>query len=184
MQDGVLGCSNCRDSFPIRDGFTDLRAPPRGALPAGLAGSPPLDGEGGAQLEEEAGRLCALLGIERGPGAVALVGEAARYAGEVASAVDDLQIVAIDPDLVTWRDAPGVSRAVATPGLPFFSRRLRGVAVDGRLGRSWIEEAIRVVAPMSRVIVLRAPDWASRLLAEAGLTVLASEAETVVAARG
>ncbi len=185
MQDGVLGCPNCRDSLPITDGFADLRAPPRGDLPGGLAGSAPSHGESDEPgLADDVQRLCALLGIQRGPGVVALLGASARHASGVASTVEDLLIVAIDPDLVTWEDAPGVSRAAAGPGLPFFSRALRGVVVDGRLGRGWIEEAIRVVAPMSRVIVLRSPDWTSGLLAEAGLTILASETETVVAARG
>ena len=129
-------------------------------------------------------RLSALLGILQGPGTVALLGEAARHARAVVRAVEDLQVVAIDSDLVGWTDTPGVSRAVAGPGLPFFSRMLRGVVVDGRLARGWLEEAIRVVAPMSRVIVIRSPDWAPAVLEESGLSVMISEAQTVVAARG
>ena len=186
VHDGVLGCPNCRDSFPITAGFADLRAPPRGEISNGLAGDPPDDVTVGPTRddEEEAGRLSALLGITRGPGTVALLGAAARHAGAVVRAVEELQVVAIDSDLVGWTDTPGVSRAVAGPGLPFFSRMLRGVVVDGRLGRDWVEEAIRVVAPMSRVIVTRAPDWAPTVLEAGGLSILASEAETVIAARG
>ena len=186
VHDGVLGCPNCRDSFPITTGFADLRAPPRGEISDGLAGGPP-DGVAlgpSSGDEEEAGRLSALLGIAQGPGTVALLGEAARHAGAVVRAVEDLQVVAIDSDLVGWTDTPGVSRAVAGPGLPFFSCMLRGVVVDGQLGRGWVEEAIRVVAPMSRVIVIRAPDWAPAVLEEGGLSIMVSEAETVVAARG
>lgn len=182
VHDGILGCPNCRDSFPVEDGFADLRAPPRGALSEGLAG-PPVDRED-AEQHEGASRLIALLGIARGPGTVALVGEPARYANELVGAVDDLAVVAIDADLRSWPDTDSVSRAVASPGLPFFSRVLRGVAVDGRLGQAWVAEAARVVAPMSHVVVTRAPDWAATVLREAGLSVLAAEAETVVAARG
>ncbi len=186
VHDGVLGCPNCRDNFPITAGFTDLRAPPRGEISDGLAGGPPPGFAASSSMgdEEEGDRLSALLGISQGPGTVALLGEAARHARAVVRAVEDLQVVAIDSDLVEWTDTPGVSRAVAGPGLPFFSRMLRGVVVDGRLARGWLEEAIRVVAPMSRVIVIRSPDWAPAVLEESGLSVMISEAQTVVAARG
>ena len=186
VHDGVLGCPNCRDSFPIKAGFADLRAPPRGEISDGLAGGLPYDVAVARSTrdEEESGRLPAMLGIVRGPGTVALLGEAARHAQAVVRAVEDLQVVAIDSDVVGWTDTPGVSRAVAGPGLPFFSRMLRGVVVDGRLGPGWVDEAIRVVAPMSRVIVTRAPDWAATVLEEGGLAIMASEPETVVAARG
>jgi hypothetical protein len=42
----------------------------------------------------------------------------------------------------------------------------------------------RVVAPRSRVVVLRAPADTPEALEASGLSVLAAEAETVVAARG
>jgi uncharacterized protein YbaR (Trm112 family) len=180
VHEGVLGCSNCRDSFPIVDGFADLRAPPRGERPTGMVGSP----EGGADIGIEAARLSALLGIAGGPGTVALVGEPARQACVLAETAEDLHVVAIDADLAGWPDAPRVSRLVSAPGLPFFSGMLRGVVVDGRLGRPWVEEAIRVVAPLSRVIVTRAAEWALQTLEDGGLEVLASETETIVAASG
>ncbi len=37
---GELGCSNCRDAFPVKNGFADLRPPPRDP--------PPLEPGGGA----------------------------------------------------------------------------------------------------------------------------------------
>ncbi len=180
---GVLGCPNCRDGFEVSEGFVDLRAPPRGELPSGLVGEPPSSGLGPA-AEEEEGRLCALLGIVRGPATVALVGGPARHAGAVARAVDDLEVVAVDPDLERWPEAPRVSRVVSAPGLPFFSGTLRAVAVDARLGPRWVAEAARVVSPKGRVVVTEASGWVPEALEQEGLAVLAAEAETVVAARG
>jgi uncharacterized protein YbaR (Trm112 family) len=182
VSEGTLGCPNCRDRFPVRDGFGDLRAPPRKALGAGLAGPDPA-GDPDADATE-ADRVGALLGVARGPATVALVGAPARFAARVAASVEDLEAVAIDPDAATWADAPGVSRLVAWPVLPFFTRVLRGVVVDGRLGPEWVGEAARVAAPLSRVVVVRSADWVAGTLRERGLTVLASEGETVVAARG
>lgn len=177
--EGRLGCPNCRDSFPIRSGFGDLRAPPRGDPPPGWAGAPP-DGGG---TEEECERVVALLGITGGPGTVGLVGEPARCADAVAAVGDELHVVAIDPDLRAWPPRARVSRIMASPGLPFFSGTLRGVAVDGRMGDAWLREAARVVVPKGRVVVAHAPSDGGDTLRAEGLTVLAAEAETVVAAR-
>lgn len=187
VYEGTLGCPNCRDRFPVRDAFADLRAPPRQALGAGLAGPDPAgdpDADAAEAEGTEADRVGALLGVARGPATVAFVGAPARFAARVAASVEDLQAVAIDPDVATWADAPGVSRLVAWPVLPFFTSVLRGVVVDGRLGPEWVGEAARVAAPLSRVVVVRATDRVAGTLRERGLTVLASEGETVVAARG
>lgn len=178
--EGVLGCPNCRDGFEVHEGFADLRAPPRGDLPEGRVGGAGPRPEGASA---EAERLVALMGIERGPGTVVMTGRAARLAGEVADLLDDVQVVGVDPDLKAWADVAGVSRIVATPGLAFFSRVLRGVVVDGALGRAAVYEAGRVVAPRSRVVVVDASADATSVLEEAGLTVLAEEGGTVVAAR-
>jgi uncharacterized protein YbaR (Trm112 family) len=179
VSEGRLGCPNCRDSFPIEKGFADLRAPPRDELPEGLAGEP------GARAddERESERLVALLDIVGGPGTVALVGAPARYARALTRAAEEIHVVAVDSDLRLWAEAPRISRVVAGPGLPFFSATLRAVGMDGRLGPSWLAEAARVVVPRGRVVVTHAPEGTEDALREVGLTVLAAEAETVVAAR-
>jgi uncharacterized protein YbaR (Trm112 family) len=178
VHEGRLGCPNCRDAYEIAAGFADLRAPPRGELPEGLAGRPPL------RPDEPSERVVALLGVTGGPGTIALAGEAARHASAAAAAGEDLQIVGIDADLRHWPEQPRVSRVVAEPGFPFFGAMLRAVAVDGRLGAAWLAEAARVVVPKGRVVVVRAPEDVESTLRAQGLEVLASDAGTVVAARG
>lgn len=175
--DGELGCANCRDAFPVRDGFGDLRAPPRRGLPEGQAGGP----DGGDP--EEAERLQALLGIVRGPGMVALVGAPARHARLLAEGIEEVEVLAVDAATAAWPEEPRVTRFVSRPGLPVFGLTLRGVVVDGSLGPRWVEEAARVTAPKNRVVVVGAGDEVPARLEEAGLQVLAAEAGTVVAAR-
>ena len=188
VHDGTLGCPNCRDSFAIRDGFADLRAPPRGPLTSGLAGADPGLGEGADPLEgpevEAADRVTALLGIPRGPGTVVLVGEPARHARRFVERVTELDAAVVDADTRSWAEHPRISRLVSWPGLPFFSGMLRGVVVDGRLGKGVLFEAARIAAPRCRTVVVRADGDAAAVLEEAGLSVLAEEGETVVAARG
>jgi hypothetical protein len=181
VHDGVLGCPNCRESFQVVDGFADLRPPPRAEVGPGLVGSPESPPD---DAQEEAFRLIALLGIESGPGTVALVGSPARHAATLSASVEDLLVAAVDPDLRSWPDSDGVSRLMSAPGLPFFSRVLRGAIVDGRLGKDTLREAARVVAPASRVLVVRAGDHAGTILQQAGLSILAEESGTVLATRG
>jgi hypothetical protein len=176
--EGTLGCPNCRDGFAVRGGFGDLRAPPRGDLPPGRAGEP------GRENPAEAERIAALLGVSEGPGMLALVGGVARHAGVVATTVPGVEVVAVDEDLASWPDVPAVSRMAARPGLPFFGRTFRGVAVDGGCGSPWIRESARVVAPLGRVVVTAAGGGAKEALVASGLRVLADETGTVVAARG
>lgn len=176
--EGRLGCPNCRDAFLIEGGFADLRAPPRGPHPEGLAGEP------SPESSEEGERLVALLGLAGGPGTVALLGEPARQAAVVCSSSEDLQVVGVDADLRDWPEMPRISRLVAAPGLPFFSSTLRAIAVDGRLGSAWLSEAVRTAVPRGRIVVTRAPEGTEEELRSLGLSVLAAEAETVVAARG
>ncbi len=179
VHEGLLGCPNCRDSFEISSGFADLRAPPRGEVAPGLAGT-----DFGPWGDDEAeARLVALLGVERGPGTIALVGRPARAGRAVAAAVENVQIVALDADTRSWPESDGVSRLVAAPGLPFFSSILRGVVVDGELGNGILFEATRVVARRCRVVVVNASGNAAAILEEGGLSILAEEAGTVVAAR-
>ena len=65
-----------------------------------------------------------------------------------------------------------------------WARATEAAVVDGRLGKALLFEAARVAAPKCRVVVVEADDSAPAVLEEAGLTVMAHEAGTVVAARG
>ena len=125
----------------------------------------------------------ALLGVTQGPGTVALVGRPARHAEALVAAVEGIHVVAVDPDLDAWPPASGVSRMMSSPGLPLYSRSLRGIVVDGRLGAPWLREAARVVARLGRVVVTGSQDGDAGILEEAGLRILAAEDATVVAAR-
>lgn len=175
--DGVLGCPNCRDGFPVADGFGDLRTPPRKGEPTGFAGPP-------AEVDRaETFRIAALMGVLEGPGTLAMVGRPARHAAGIMGIVPGVQVVAVDGDLRDWPETEGVSRIAARPGLPFYSWKLRAVCVDGRLGLTWVAEAARVTAKFGRVVVTDAGEGARDTLESAGLQVLAEEAGTIVAAR-
>lgn len=172
---GVLGCPNCRDQYPILDGFGDLRAPPRGELTEGLTGEPL------TKDPKESEYLLPLLGITSGPGIVLLIGAPSALGMGLAGLLDDIHIVGMDQDLVQWPAESSLNRIVSKPGIPFFSQTLRGVVIDGRLGQHWFDEAARVIAPMCRVIVLNASLTGAKWLQISGLEVIANESGVVVA---
>ncbi len=175
VYDGLLGCSNCRDSFLIEQGFGDLRAPPRSGLPAGLSGQP------GDLMLDQGERLLALTGLIGGPGTVALVGEPAGHGPLFAKHLGEMQVVGIDPDLRHWAEPTMFSRIVSAPGLPFVGSSIQALAVDGRLGPGLFKEAARVVSPRGRIVVSSATEETPSMLEETGLKILAMEPGTVVA---
>ena len=174
--EGVLGCPNCRERYPVRKGFGDLRAPPRSSLPAVLPPAP-------ADDEETVTRVAALLGVREGPGYLVLAGPVARAAPALAGLLERVEVVTMAPELREWKEEEGVSRLTASPGLPFQSRRIRGVFLDGPSGASFLEEAVRVVGPGGRIVVRGGEGGGRKTLEEGGLEVLVEEEETVVAVR-
>ena len=151
--------------------------------PPGEAPGPGGDEGGAAEGADPAERYQALLNLMQGPGLVAMVGAPARWAEALADLVEDVEVFAVDAGTADWEERPGVTRLVAAPGLPIFSRSLRGVVVDGGLGHRWIGEAVRALAPRNRLVVEAAPEDTAERLEGAGLEVLAEDHGTLVAAR-
>lgn len=172
--EGGLGCPNCREVYPITQGACDLRPPPRGPL------------EPSALDEPDAGEVevaHALLGVMEGPGELALVGDAARFAPALAERIRDVEFAAIHEATFGWEEAPGISRMTAGSRLPFSDRKLRGVLLQGAGAAHHLREAARILAPQHRVVVLDAPDGTAATLMAAGLTVRLDEEGVVVAGR-
>lgn len=176
VHEGRLGCPNCRDKYPVVEGFGDLRPPPRTPL-EGAAED--LDTPG----HDEVMRLAAFLGVAEGPGHLALLGRLAAFAEPLAEMLDEVEVVAVGPWTRNRPERPGVSRLAAGSKLPFFSRSLRGVAVSGEEAQRHLDEAVRVTSDMARVVVVDAPADTAHRLDVAGLEVVLDEQGVVVASR-
>ncbi len=168
--EGELGCSNCRENYPVVQGFGDLRLPPRRPLdpPPSSDALPGPDGETGV-------RMGAFLGLTEGPGTVLIIGDSARNAGALTDLVEGVEVVGSDPDLRAMKEREGVSRIVSGARIPFFNESLRGVVLSGRDRTRLLEEAVRVLAPMGRVVMEEAPEGARASMEELGLKVLLEE---------
>lgn len=183
VQEGRLGCANCREQYPLRGGVADLRAP------GGDAGEPAPDPAPASAEEAQEGavRLAALLGLADASGPVLVDGPGAKLAPAVAALVPGVEVVARTPSPPPpAADGPegGVTRMAGAGPLPFRGGSLRGVALTGGAGPALLAEAVRVAAPGARIVVDPAQPDAHEALAAAGAEILLAQEGVVVARAG
>jgi len=187
--DGVLGCANCREQYPVRGGWADLRGgstAPRDPEAGGPSASPHDPGAGGPTerpAPEAVVRLAAQLGVRVGPGFVLVAGVGAELAAGVAGLVEGLEVVAVGVELAGRGEVPGVSRLAVGRVLPLAPGSMRAVALRGDGGGIALEEAARVVGPLGRLVVDDAGPTVLERLGRAGFEVLARDGAEVVAVR-
>jgi uncharacterized protein YbaR (Trm112 family) len=211
--EGVLGCANCRERYPVRDGAIFFAGAPRNAGGtadagdaadaadaadaggAGGAGGADPAGRGAAGdrdqalQDEQAVRLAALMGVTGGRGYVLLTGPAAAHARALAALLEGVEVVTAvlagpEPAAPAARLADaGVSPMTVAARLPLASGRVAGVVLSGAAADTLLEEGARVTAPLGRLVLDGAPADAAERLRAAGLRVLLHEADTVLAGR-
>ena len=175
--DGVLGCPNCREKYPVDDGLGRLRAEFDEVAPVPVP-APTADGG------EEAVRLAALAGVTEGPALLLLAGPGARLAPAIAALLEGVEIVAAGGGLQRWAETPGVSRIEVGGTLPLYSRRLHAAVLSGDAADVLLEEGARVVGPIGRLVLDPPPADAEERLARNGFRPLARDERTLVAGRG
>jgi uncharacterized protein YbaR (Trm112 family) len=169
---GALGCSNCREKYPVRDGvpiFGDARTAPDPP--------PPRDADA-------AFRAAALLGVTQGPAWVLLAGTAAGLADGIAGLVEGVDVIAAVPSAQADAAESAASRVNTIQvgdRLPLVSDRMAGVVLGGAAAAALIEEGARVMAPLGRLVLEGAPPEAEARLEAVGLRVIAREGDLVVA---
>lgn len=167
---GVLGCSNCREKYPVIDGAVDFGVASHPVAPVGDSAA--------------AERLAALLGVTEGPAFLMLAGPAAAHAGALARMMDDVEVLTIGASAAA-DDAPGINRIYAGgPQLPIASGRVAAAALGGDAADVLLEEGARVVSPLGRLVLEPAPADAAEKLLRHGLRIVAQQDGTAVAVRG
>lgn len=184
---GFLGCSNCRDRYPVEDGFADLRPSPREPGREGT-GAPSGGGDLGegeglrGEVEGDAAaglKIAALLGVREGPGFLLLTGPHVGHASRLAAMIEGIEILAVDPMLRTLPEQPGVTRMQVGVRLPFQAASLRGVVLHGEGGAGLFDEGLRVLARGGRIVYF-APPSSTRARMEAAQMDLLLEADAVL----
>lgn len=141
VMEAVMGCPTCRREYPIKKGVAWFGAR-RGVARQPSANSP--------REEEGAMRIGALLAAADGT-TVALVGNSAPYAFELAEMID-LRVFAVNPR-VEIGESERVGIVYSDNRLPFSEAALRGVAI-GEPGWSDrdMKVATRVLAAGGRMV--------------------------------
>lgn len=138
---GELGCPVCGETFPIEDGVVRLGAPPD------IAGAVPV---------LDAAAVCAFLGLTGPGGYVVLVGGAALLGVELATLLDGVHLVALNPPArVAGGGGGSTDVSVISAGrIPLKAGSVRGVVLGAGYGSdpAWLEEAHRVVLPGLRIV--------------------------------
>ncbi len=143
---GVVGCPACGNEYPITDGVVEF-----GPDPLLEVGSRSDDLTVEEMPETEVVR--ALLGLGSPGGYVAVVGSAARAAGELAVSMSGVHYVAVNaPPEVSESDTLSLLRAHAS--IPVRSSTMRGVVVGKEYAvQPWLAEAARIVLKGLNLVV-------------------------------
>lgn len=173
--DGRLGCANCRDSFRIREGVTDLRLEAAETEDAGDSQPEPT-----GDVTEAAYRIGALLGVGQANATVLLIGQPPEVAAALSELLPDARVVASlqEPGDRAGDESNWVRLG---SGLPFRDRSLGGLAMRGEQSSALLDEAVRVLAPTARFVLEDAPAEAGERLVEMGMEILLHEGPVVVA---
>ena len=178
---GFLGCSNCRVLYPVERGIADLRHPPRSRFHRRAGGAPPPTSRDASQPDTL--RLAALIGVAPGPALIAVAGNLAGRACELASLLPGVDVVALAPRFHSG-PAPGASHFMASERLPLRDGSLAGIALAGLWAEWLLDEALRCMARSARIVLLGASPKGEKLFRGQDLTVLADEAGVLVGRLG
>jgi uncharacterized protein YbaR (Trm112 family) len=170
VYEGVLGCPNCREQYPVRQGGAALGAA------AHISVSPdPVRAE----------RFAALMGATQGM--VLLIGPASADAAAMAELLPDVEVITSAwgvTDVVAPEEMPGVSRlGFGGATLPLANGKMHAVTLSGTAADVLLEEGVRVVSAVGRLVLEPPPADAAERLRKAGFRVLARDAERLVATR-
>ena len=193
---GSLACPTCEARFGVVDGRLDFRDPDAGPLARGPEPAVAAEeSEAGAQSDEDAVIVAALLGIRDGRGLVVtgpgLEATAARI-GALCGGCEMLRLAGArdsgspptSPLALESREANPLTSlvGVTSEALPLLDARVLGVALESGDPTS-IAEAKRVLVPGGRLVLLRPTSGAGTAVRAAGLELIAEDARAIVARR-
>lgn len=168
---GGLGCANCRNEYPIREGIADLRFGVGGDAAEAL---PPPD-------PERAYRLAALSGVADRQGNVIVAGVEPAMLMEMSRLLPNAQLLGVGS--ARPRGADGASWVLARGGLPFRDRTVVAVVVVGSAEAVDLPEAARVVASGGRLVLDGTGPGAGASLSPTDWTLLLEQDGVAVASR-
>jgi uncharacterized protein YbaR (Trm112 family) len=176
--EGTLGCANCREEYPIRNGIADLRRAPREAPMAGVADITPSTPQTDT---EKPYRLAALLGVSGPSGPIAVAASDASLVMEVQRHLPEAGVVGLSAVPPPDGEDAGIGWLLASDRLPFRSRSLGGVVLASGNALPLLEEALRCLGRGARLVVDPAPPGVAEALRREGAELLLEQDGVAVA---
>jgi uncharacterized protein YbaR (Trm112 family) len=173
VRNGWLGCSNCREDYPVHEGVADLRLDRDAAPPARL----PL------QDSELAIKVLALSGMAEERGCLMIDEPLAHAASRIVELAPQLEVIAVSASADDIVEQAGVSRVLADQPFPLVEHKLRCVAITPRGESDVVTAAARLVASGGRLLLFDASPSDVDEATRAGLRIVAAEGGTAVAER-
>lgn len=175
VREGRLGCANCREEYPIREGAADLRA---GTVP--LEAAPGAPEEEGTGMSDRALRGAALLGLaETGGAAMVLAGDPELVEG-IRDLLPQARVIGASPAPPA---DPSTDWVLVGSRLPVRTGSLDGVMIAAGAAAPDAGELLRALAPGARLVLesagARTPDG----MLAAGFELLLDQGGIVVASR-
>ena len=174
--EGFLGCPNCREKFPIIDGYGDLRPSTCGGIrkaPHRATGKLP-----------EALEMAALLGLTGGDGNVGLIGDLSDRIKDLIEITTNFEFVGIRHEILQEQgcseETERENRLIVGQKLPFRNRCFRGLAVLGNPDVDWMLEIARTVDRDGRVVVWGGTNQLIGVLENEGLEILMKQKDVVI----
>ncbi|MEX2527767.1 MAG: hypothetical protein WEA09_09045 [Gemmatimonadota bacterium] len=188
VQTGELGCPNCRDRYPVKQGIADLRqARERLGSQSGdhiRDGTPPV--EVSSRLDLPTSSLAALLGVTQGPARILLVGMEATVASGLLEAMqieEGVEVVVAGPmgKVPNGLLSPCPAGVVVVGGsLPFQEGGFHAVAVDSDVGARWLDQLPPLLRSGARLVVVRPGPEHPERLRSLGLALLLNDPRAAV----
>lgn len=178
VSEGWLGCPNCRTNYRVERGVADLRrpeAPEAEGVDAGRA-------EPFRQAELPL-KIAALSGLTEGPGRVLVGPRLSGVAEELAELLPGIEIVAVSREPVTSGERSEVSYLISETGFPLTRYGIQAVALATGDDPESVAGAATLIRVGGRLILFEASERDVAAVQEAGLSIVASQQDTLVAER-
>lgn len=151
---GMLGCANCRERYPIREGVVWFEAPAGAAAEARVGES---RGPGAAGSSDAVVKVAAVLGLAAVRGVVLLGGRAVVHGSGLARLIEGIEVVVLEGPGSESSGAGVVSRFRTGAVVPLRNGSVAAVAWLGPVAEAMVAEAVRVLRPGGRLLVDPAP---------------------------
>ena len=177
VSEGWLGCPNCRTNYRVEAGVADLRRSKSQGTEADAGRAQPF------RQEETPLKIAALSGLTEGPARILLGPRLSDAAEELVELLPGVEIIAVSREPIPASEREEVSYVISDSGLPLARYGLQAVALATGDDPESVTAAAVLIRAGGRLVLFEASERDREAVRETGLSIVASEHDTIVAER-